>query len=80
LSYLLKLPPYCNSWFLLSSENLMPSWHVDPAQSMPDFPTLVLKKRLEELLEEPLRSTMEYTSGAVYLHKRRWFAGKDNAI
>ncbi len=31
----------------------MPSWHVEPAQSLPDFTTLVLKKRMEELLEAP---------------------------
>ncbi|MCD5994445.1 maltose alpha-D-glucosyltransferase [Pseudomonas sp. CDFA 602] len=80
LNYLLTLPPYGFYWFLLASENQMPSWHVEPAQSMPDFPTLVLKKRLEELLDEPLRSTMEKTSLAVYLPKRRWFAGKDKPI
>ncbi|WP_122857352.1 maltose alpha-D-glucosyltransferase, partial [Pseudomonas viridiflava] len=80
LSYLLTLPPYGFYWFLLASENQMPSWHVEPAQSMPDFPTLVLKKRLEELLDEPLRSTMENTSLAVYMPKRRWFAGKDKPI
>jgi len=80
LNYLLTLPPYGFYWFLLASENQMPSWHVEPAQSMPDFPTLVLKKRLEELLDEPLRHTMEQTSLAVYLPKRRWFAGKDKAI
>ncbi|WP_397448304.1 maltose alpha-D-glucosyltransferase [Pseudomonas sp. NA-150] len=80
LTYLLTLPPYGFYWFLLAAENQMPSWHVEPAQSMPDFPTMVLKKRLEELLDEPLRSTMEDTSLAVYLPKRRWFAGKDQAI
>ncbi|QHF03546.1 maltose alpha-D-glucosyltransferase [Pseudomonas asturiensis] len=80
LSYLLTLPPYGFYWFLLASENQMPSWHVEPAQSMPDFPTLVLKTRLEELLDEPLRGTMEKTSLPVYLPKRRWFAGKDKPI
>ncbi|MDB5982231.1 MAG: treS [Pseudomonas sp.] len=80
LTYLLTLPPYGFYWFLLATENQMPSWHVEPAKSMPDFPTLVLKKRLEELLDEPLRSTMEQASLAVYLPKRRWFAGKDKAI
>ena len=80
LNYLLTLPPYGFYWFLLASENQMPSWHVEPAQSMPDFPTLVLKKRLEELLDEPLRGTMEKTSLAVYLPKRRWFGGKDKPI
>ncbi|MEB0076562.1 maltose alpha-D-glucosyltransferase [Pseudomonas sp. CCI3.2] len=80
LTYLLTLPPYGYYWFLLAAENQMPSWHVEPAQSMPDFPTMVLKKRLEELLDEPLRSVMEKTSLAVYLPKRRWFAGKDKVI
>ncbi|HEX8589707.1 maltose alpha-D-glucosyltransferase [Pseudomonas sp.] len=80
LNYLLTLPPYGFYWFLLAAENQMPSWHVEPAQSMPDFPTLVLKQRLEELLEEPLRQTMEQTSLSVYLPKRRWFAGKGTAI
>lgn len=80
LNYLLTLPPYGFYWFLLASENQMPSWHVEPAQSMPDFPTMVLKKRLEELLDEPLRSTMEQNSLAVYLPKRRWFASKDQSI
>ncbi|MCQ9423342.1 putative maltokinase [Pseudomonas sp. LJDD11] len=80
LTYLLTFAPYGFHWFLLAAENQMPSWHVEPAQSMPDFPTLVLKKRLEELLEQPLRGTIENTSLAVYLPKRRWFASKDKPI
>ncbi|MDB6048521.1 MAG: treS [Pseudomonas sp.] len=80
LTYLLTLPPYGFYWFLLASENQMPSWHKEPAQSLPDFPTMVLKKRLEELLDEPLRSVMEKDSLAAYLPKRRWFAGKDKII
>jgi maltose alpha-D-glucosyltransferase/alpha-amylase len=80
LNYLLTLPPYGFYWFLLAAENQMPSWHVEPAESMPDFPTLVLKQRLEELLDQPLRQTMEQTSLSVYLPKRRWFAGKGTAI
>jgi maltose alpha-D-glucosyltransferase/alpha-amylase len=58
----------------------MPSWHVEPAQSMPDFTTLVLKKRMEELLDEPCRTALEHTSLPSWLPKRRWFAGKDTAI
>jgi maltose alpha-D-glucosyltransferase/alpha-amylase len=80
LNYLLTLPPYGFYWFLLAAENQMPSWHVEPAESMPDFPTLVLKQRLEELLDQPLRQTLEQTSLSVYLPKRRWFAGKGTAI
>jgi maltose alpha-D-glucosyltransferase/alpha-amylase len=80
LNYLLTLPPYGFYWFALAAENQMPSWHVEPAQSLPDFTTLVLKNRMEELLDEPLRGTLEKTSLTQYLPKRRWFAGKGQPI
>jgi len=80
LNFLLTLAPYGFYWFVLAAENQMPSWHVEPAQSMPDFTTLVLKKRMEELLEEPCRATLEQISLPAWLPKRRWFAGKDTAI
>lgn len=80
LNFLLTLAPYGFYWFALAAENQMPSWHVEPAQSMPDFTTLVLKKRMEELLEEPCRTSLEQTSLPAWLPKRRWFAGKDTAI
>ncbi|MBB4815061.1 maltose alpha-D-glucosyltransferase [Pseudomonas rhodesiae] len=80
LNFLLTLAPYGFYWFVLAAENQMPSWHVEPAQSMPDFTTLVLKKRMEELLEAPCRTTLEQTSLPAWLPKRRWFAGKDTAI
>ncbi|MDR6958534.1 maltose alpha-D-glucosyltransferase/alpha-amylase [Pseudomonas brassicacearum] len=80
LNFLLTLPPYGFYWFALAAENQMPSWHVEPAQSLPDFTTLVLKKRLEELLEAPSRTTLEQTILPSWLQNRRWFAGKDSAI
>ncbi|WP_407316371.1 maltose alpha-D-glucosyltransferase [Pseudomonas sp. nanlin1] len=80
LNFLLTLPPYGFYWFLLAAETQMPSWHVEPAQSMPDFATLVLKERLEELLEDPSRGLLENTALPQYLPKRRWFGGKDSAI
>ncbi|WP_171902643.1 putative maltokinase, partial [Pseudomonas sp. AP19] len=80
LNFLLTLAPYGFYWFVLAAENQMPSWHVAPAQSIPDFTTLVLKQRMEELLEEPCRTTLEHTSLPAWLPKRRWFAGKDTAI
>ncbi|MFF7709167.1 maltose alpha-D-glucosyltransferase [Pseudomonas sp. NPDC007930] len=80
LNFLLTLPPYAFYWFQLAPENQMPSWHVEPAESLPDFATLVLKKRLEELLEAPSRQTLEHTALPQYLPKRRWFAGKDAPI
>ncbi|MCQ4270302.1 maltose alpha-D-glucosyltransferase [Pseudomonas kuykendallii] len=80
LPYLLTLPPYGFYWFLLASEATMPSWHQVPVETMPDFPTLVLKRRVEELLEEPSRGVLEGTSLPAYLPKRRWFPGKDSVI
>ena len=80
LNFLLTLAPYGFYWFVLAAENQMPSWHVEPAQSIPDFTTLVLKQRMEELLDEPCRTTLEHTSLPVWLPKRRWFAGKDATI
>lgn len=80
LNFLLTLPPYGFYWFLLAAETQMPSWHVEPAQSMPDFNTLVLKQSIEELLEEPTRDVLENNALLQYLPKRRWYGGKDVAI
>ena len=80
LNFLLTLAPYGFYWFVLAPENQMPSWHVEPAQSLPDFTTLVLKKRLEELLEVPCRTILEQTSLPTWLPKRRWFANKESTI
>jgi maltose alpha-D-glucosyltransferase/alpha-amylase len=80
LNFLLTLAPYGFYWFGLAAENQMPSWHVEPAQSLPDFTTLVLKKRMEELLEAPSRGTLEQSILPNWLQHRRWFAGKDAAI
>ena len=80
LSFLLTLAPYGFYWFVLAAENQMPSWHVEPAQSLPDFTTLVLKKRMEELLEAPSRTLLEQNVLPSWLLNRRWFAGKDASI
>ncbi len=80
LNFLLTLAPYGFYWFVLASEHQMPSWHVEPAQGLPDFTTLVLKKRLEELLEAPSRTTLEQEVLPSWLPKRRWFADKDSAV
>jgi len=80
LPFLLTLPPYGFYWFLLAPRDQMPSWHVEPAQSLPEFTTLVLKKRMEELLDAPARNTLQDSILPQYLPKRRWFAGKDAAI
>ncbi|WP_416772933.1 maltose alpha-D-glucosyltransferase [Pseudomonas sp. RHF3.3-3] len=80
LNFLLTLAPYGFYWFLLASQTQMPAWHVEPPQCMPDFTTLVLKKRLEELLEAPARTSLEQTSLPEWLPMRRWFADKHAPI
>ncbi|ATE77454.1 MULTISPECIES: maltose alpha-D-glucosyltransferase [Pseudomonas] len=80
LNFLLTLAPYGFYWFGLAAENQMPSWHVEPAQSLPDFTTLVLMKRMEELLEAPSRQSLEQGILPSWLQNRRWFAGKDGTI
>lgn len=75
LTYLLTLPPYGFYWFLLADASQMPSWHVSPVDRMPDLPTLVLKRGLQDLLEPVPRHVLEHDSLPAYLPKRRWFSG-----
>ncbi|MBF8748053.1 maltose alpha-D-glucosyltransferase [Pseudomonas monteilii] len=80
LPFLLTLPPYGFYWFLLAAHDRMPSWHTRPTEGLPELTTLVLRKRMEELLESPSRDTLQETILPQYLPKRRWFAGKEGPI
>lgn len=76
LSYLLTLPPYGFYWFLLAKETSFPEWYNPPPEPMPEFLTLVLRTRVSEVCEMPIRSLLESQVLPEYLPKRRWFAGK----
>ncbi|MBO9548444.1 maltose alpha-D-glucosyltransferase [Pseudomonas sp.] len=80
LPFLLTLPPYAFYWFLLAAHDRMPSWHVQATEGLPELTTLVLRKRMEELLESPSSDTLNDTVLPQYLPKRRWFAGKEGPI
>ncbi len=80
LPFLLTLAPYGFYWFVLASRERMPSWHAEPAESLPELTTLVLRKRMEELLDAPARDALETSVLPQYLPKRRWFAGKEAPI
>jgi len=80
LPFLLTLPPYAFYWFLLAAHDRMPSWHIQATEGLPELTTLVLRKRMEELLEAPARDTLQTTILPQYLPKRRWFAGKEGPI
>ena len=80
LPFLLTLPPYAFYWFLLASHDRMPSWHIQATEGLPELTTLVLRKRMEELLEAPSSDTLQSAILPQYLPKRRWFAGKEGPI
>ncbi|GLO44309.1 maltose alpha-D-glucosyltransferase [Pseudomonas putida] len=80
LPFLLTLPPYAFYWFLLASHDRMPSWHIQATEGLPELTTLVLRKRMEELLEAPASDTLQSAILPQYLPKRRWFAGKEGPI
>jgi maltose alpha-D-glucosyltransferase / alpha-amylase len=76
LSYLLTLPPYGFYWFLLATQAQLPSWHQPAPEALPEFTTLVLRNKMEDLLQPPLRSILEKEILPAYVPKRRWFASK----
>ncbi|WP_346796141.1 maltose alpha-D-glucosyltransferase [Halomonas sp. Bachu 37] len=80
LPYLLTLPPYGFFWFLLAPETVMPEWHVPVPEPMPDYVTLIIKRRLEEIFETTPRQMLERETLPNYLPKRRWFAAKQARI
>ena len=80
LPFLLTLAPYGFYWFLLAARDRMPSWHVEPSEGLPELTTLVLRKRMEELLEAPSSDALQGAILPQYLPKRRWFAGKEGPI
>lgn len=80
LSYLLTLPPYGFYWFLLAKETSFPDWYSPPPEPMPDYLTLVLRSKVSEVCDMPIKATLENTVLPEYLGKRRWFAGKDAKI
>lgn len=80
LNYLLTLPPYGFYWFLLAKETAFPEWYNPPPEPMPEYLTLVLRHRVSELCEMPMRSILESQILPEYLPKRRWFAGKHGKI
>nr|WP_298373411.1 maltose alpha-D-glucosyltransferase [uncultured Halomonas sp.] len=80
LPYLLTLPPYGFYWFYLAPETAMPEWHVPVPEPMPDYATLIVKRKLEEILEGTPRKLLENEILPSYLPKRRWFAAKQQRI
>src|SRR5690606_22685250 len=73
--YLLSLPPYGFYWFDLSTTATPPAWHVAPPEQMPDYITLVLRKRNVYQMVERSRRAFSDEVLPMYFSRQRWFAG-----
>jgi maltose alpha-D-glucosyltransferase/alpha-amylase len=76
LPYLLTLPPYGFYWFELSATAAPPSWHATSPQQMPEYLTLVLRRRPNYQLVEGSRRALCEQVLPLYLERQRWFASE----
>jgi maltose alpha-D-glucosyltransferase/alpha-amylase len=58
----------------------MPAWYAVPPAPLPEYVTFVVRQGLSELMEELPRSRLEREVLPAYLPRRRWFAGKNQAL
>jgi maltose alpha-D-glucosyltransferase/alpha-amylase len=80
LTYLLTLPPYGFSWFLLSEQAEAPAWSSATSGPVVEQYTFVLMTGLHDLLQEPARGILERELLPSYISQRRWFQGKDQML
>ena len=59
VAYLLTLPPYAFYWFALETESASAGNPSAASQPLPEFATLVLRRDLEEVLQQPSRGMLE---------------------
>jgi maltose alpha-D-glucosyltransferase/alpha-amylase len=80
LPYLLTLPPHGFHWFLLAEASRMPEWYSAQPEPLPEYITLVLRRGIEDLLSDAVRTRLERDVLPLYLPLRRWFAAKNEAL
>ena len=73
--YLLTLPPYGFYWFELSATAAPPTWRAMLPEQMPEYATLVVRKRAGYQLMEGSRRILCNDVLPQYLSRQRWFAG-----
>ncbi|MGO6994622.1 maltose alpha-D-glucosyltransferase [Rhizobium leguminosarum] len=81
LTYLLTLPPYGFFWFQLTADADPPAWRTAPPEQLPDLLTMVIRRSLLDLVDEPGHARI--LSGEIlpaYLSRRRWFGAKDQPL
>ncbi|MBP2448191.1 maltose alpha-D-glucosyltransferase [Rhizobium leguminosarum] len=81
LTYLLTLPPYGFFWFQLEADADPPAWRTAPPEQLPDLVTMVIRRGLLDLVDEPkLARVLSNEILPAYLGKRRWFGAKDQPL
>ncbi len=80
LTYLLTLPPYGFYWFVLATEQALPSWHAPTPEPLPDLSTVVVRNTLTEIGTGAPRRLLEQEVLPAYLPKRRWFSSKSETM
>ncbi|CDZ28760.1 Maltose alpha-D-glucosyltransferase [Neorhizobium galegae bv. officinalis] len=81
LTYLLTLQPFGFFWFQLVAEADGPVWRKEPPEQMQDMVTMVTRRDLQELVDEPrLAATLSNEVLPAYLGKRRWFGSKGQVL
>jgi maltose alpha-D-glucosyltransferase/alpha-amylase len=83
-SYVLTLPPYAFHWFLLAEGAQLPAWHVAAPQPLAELRTLVgpadMKAGGAQSLIAEARRVLEREVLPEWLHRRRWFGAKNQAL
>ncbi|MGX9993464.1 maltose alpha-D-glucosyltransferase (plasmid) [Rhizobium sp. Z1P35] len=81
LTYLLTLPPYGFFWFQLEADADPPAWRTAPPEQLPDLTTMVIRRGLLDLVDEPrLGRVLSNEILPAYLARRRWFGAKDQPL
>ncbi len=80
LTYLLTLPPYGFYWFVLATEQALPSWHAPTPEPLPELSTVVRAHHADEIGPAAPRRCWSSEALPAYLPKRRWFASKSETI
>jgi maltose alpha-D-glucosyltransferase/alpha-amylase len=80
LPYLLTLPAYGFHWFVLASEEQLPSWHDPIPEPSPEFVTLVVRDGWKDIWKQPARGLLETVALPGFLTRQRWFGAKDGGV
>ncbi|MGO7778359.1 hypothetical protein ACC741_38310, partial [Rhizobium johnstonii] len=75
------LPPYGFFWFQLTADADPPALRTAPPEQLPDLLTMVIRRSLLYLVDEPGHARI--LSGEIlpaYLSRRRWFGAKDQPL